>query len=311
MDALLKQIDFEFKRFNVKKNSIESVFIGGGTPSTINPSLYEKLFLKIAPFLKKNIEITIEANPNSAKKEWLAGIKDLGVNRISFGVQSFNDDKLKFLGRAHNSQEAIKAVEDAFEIGIENISIDIIYDTKIDTKSLLKKDLDLAQKLPINHISAYSLTIEENTFFENKDVKKDDENIGYFIKDNIKFPQYEVSNFGNFQSYHNKGYWQLKDYIGIGCGAVGFLKNERFYPNKDLYSYIKNPIYHTKEKLNENDLRIEKIFLGLRSIIGVEKELLDEKKIKILIEENKIYEKNNKIYNKNFFLADEIALFLI
>lgn len=311
INALLKQFDFELERFNVYKN-IESVFIGGGTPSTLKPKHFEKIFNKIAPHLKENIEITVEANPNSATYDWLKEVKNLGVNRVSFGVQSFNDEKLKFLGRAHTSLEAIKAVENAKKCGFENISLDIIYDTKIDSKKLLKNDIDIAIKLPINHISAYALTIEENTIFENSfDVKKDDENLAYFIKEIIPFFQYEVSNFGFYRSSHNIGYWELKDYIGVGAGAVGFLKDKRFYPKRDLFEYIKNPLDIDIEHLNVNDLKTEKIFLGLRSVVGVDLDILDRDKVDILHKEGKIYIKNGKIFNKNFLLADEMALFLI
>ena len=312
--ALLKQLNFEFERFKVNKN-IESVFIGGGTPSVLDVKYYEEIFKIVSPHFKDNIEITIEANPNSATYEWLKNIKEFGINRVSFGVQSFNDKKLKFLGRSHNSKDALKAINNAQKSGFENISIDIIYDTALDNKELLKKDIDLALSLPINHISAYSLTIEENTLFENKkDVKKSDENIGYFLKKIIPFEQYEVSNFGKYKCFHNIGYWKLKDYIGVGAGAVGFLKNKRFYPKNDLFEYIKDPLDIKVENLTQKEITVEKIFLGFRSFIGVDKKILNkdmEKRAKILIKENKLYEKNGKIYNKNFFLADEISLFIL
>jgi len=318
INALLKQLDFELERFDVKKEAIESVFIGGGTPSVLETKYYEKIFEKIEPFLKKNIEITIEANPNSAKKEWLDGIKELKINRISFGVQSFDDKKLKFLGRSHNSKDALKAIENAKTSGFENISLDIIYDVSLDTKKLLKKDIDIAFSLPINHISAYALTLEENTpFFGKNEVKKDDENLGYFVSEIIKekeFIHYEISNFGLYKSKHNIGYWQYKNYIGVGSGAVGFLKDKRFYPTTKLEEYIKNPLNIKIENLSQEDLVTEKIFLGFRSFVGVDKKILNEKmreRAEILLNEDKIFEKDGKFFNKNFFLADEITLFLI
>lgn len=313
--ALLKQLDFELKK--IKKNEIESIFIGGGTPSTLEANYYEEIFKKIEPYLKKDIEITIEANPNSVKKEWLRDIKSLGLNRVSFGVQSFDEKKLKFLGRAHSSKEAISAVENAFSVGFENISIDLIYETILDTKELLEKDIKIALNLPINHISAYALTLEENTpFFNRKDVKKDDESLGYFIAGLItkKFPQYEISNFGLYKSKHNLGYWMLKDYIGVGAGAVGFYKNQRFYTQNSLEDYIKNPTKKEVENLTNEDLITEKIFLGFRSIVGVKKSILNEsmlKRAQILIKNGKIYEKDKKLYNKNLFLADEISLYIL
>ena len=106
-------------------------------------------------------------------------------------------------------------------------------------------------------------------------------------------------------------YWQLKDYIGIGSGAVGFLKDKRFYPSQNVQAYIKNPLSQKIEQLSHNDIKTEKIFLGLRSKVGVSLDILDSKKVKLLLNENKVTIKNNRLYNNNFFLADEIALFLI
>lgn len=315
IDALLKQLKYELKRFDVK--SFESIFIGGGTPSTLKSKYYKKIFKTIEPFIDSDIEITIEANPNSATKEWLKDIKDIGVNRVSFGAQSFNDEKLRFLGRAHSSKDTIKAVYNAKDIGFENISIDLIYDCSIDTKKMVEADIKMALNLPINHISTYALTLEENTlFFKKRWVKKDDDDLAYFVANLIKdrFIQYEVSNFGIYFSKHNIGYWQHKDYIGVGSGAVGFLKDKRFYTKSSLEDYIKNPFNTETENLSKKDLLIEKIFLGLRAIFGIDMKILDTKILKrvdILKSEGKIYEKKGKIYNKNLFLADEIALFLI
>lgn len=309
MDAFLRQLKFDLDRFGVKK--LETVYIGGGTPSTIKPKLYEPLFDTITNLIDEDTEITIEANPNSATKSWLEGVKSLGITRISFGVQSFHEEKLKLLGRAHTPQDAIKAVETAFKAGIEHISIDLIYDTILDSKELLQNEVMQAIKLPIDHISAYALILEEGTPFENKmEMKKDDEHQGYFLKELIPFEQYEVSNFGEYRSKHNLGYWQLKSYLGIGCGAVGFAHKKRYYPSSDLLAYIKNPTMYEEEILSESELRFEKIFLGLRSIVGVDMQLLDAQKVALLQEEKKVEIREGRLYNKNFFLADEIALFL-
>ncbi len=314
----MKQIDYELNKYKVLNKSIKTLFIGGGTPSTIKASDYIPFFNKIKPFMKKDAEITIEANPNSASLKWLKEIKDLGVNRVSFGVQSFDDKKLKLLGRNHTPTMAIEAVKNAKRVGFQNISLDLIYGTHIDNKELLTKDLDTAFSLPINHISTYSLTIEENTPFQKTpQVSKDDENIAQWIINQIQkrgLPQYEISNFGTYQSKHNQGYWQHKEYIGIGSGAVGFLKDRRFYTQNDVNEYIKNPLKIEEEALSKDDIKSEKILLGLRSNIGFESNLLtkeESKKAKILIDENKIYYKENKFFNNDFLLSDEIALFLL
>jgi oxygen-independent coproporphyrinogen-3 oxidase len=315
LKAVSIQLKSELKRFNATLNSIETLFIGGGTPSTIKAELYKPFFNTIKPYLKKNAEITTEANPNSATLSWLDGMKRVGVNRVSFGVQSFNGEKLKMLGRNHTPSMAKEAVKNAQKVGFENISLDLIYGTSLDSKELLAKDLDIAFSLPINHLSAYSLTLEENTpFFTKTEVQNDDENLAYWFTKKIPLPQYEISNFGNYRSKHNLGYWQYKNYIGVGCGAVGFLKNERFYTQKSVEEYIKNPNHIDIEKLDNRAIKSEKILLGLRSIVGFSKELLTSheiKRAKYLVEDKKLILKNNHFYNPNYFLSDEIALYIL
>ena len=318
MDAIIRQFDEDIKRFDLKKNSIESLFIGGGTPSTIQPKQYKAFFKKISPYLKDDIEITSEANPNSASKEWLEGMRDLGVNRISFGVQSFNEKKLKFLNRSHSKEMAINAINDAHKVGFKHISLDLIYATSMDTKKLLQDDLSTAFLLPIDHISAYALTLEEGTkFFNMPNVKSDDEEFAHWISCMIKkqgFNQYEVSNFGKYESYHNKGYWRYKPYIGIGAGAVGFLKDSRFYTHKDIQKYIDDPLYAECERLSKEDIIKEKILLGLRSNIGFESKLLDDnqlEKARFLLSEKKLREENGRFFSDELFLADEITLYII
>ena len=316
--ALEKQLLFELKRFKVKAYEIETVFIGGGTPSTINPSLYEPIFKLLKPLLQKNAEITSEANPNSATKEWLQGMYDLGINRISFGVQSFNAPKLKALNRAHSPKEAILAVKTAHKIGFKHLSVDLIYNYKGDTKELLASDIEQAFKLPIDHISAYELTIESGTKFSSTPTtRQEDDELAFFVADEIKkqgFKQYEISNFGTYESSHNKGYWELKNYIGIGAGAVGFKEHTRYYPTTDIDAYIKNPLNITEEHLTEEELLTEKLFLGLRSNIGIKEELLDKnmkKRADFLAEKEKIFKKNGVYKNMNYFISDELVLYIL
>lgn len=317
MYALLEQLRFELEKFDAKAESIDSVFIGGGTPSTIPASWYEPFFTMVKPYLKKGAEITSEANPNSATKEWLKSMFEQGVNRISFGVQSFDAQKLSFLGRNHSAKTAIEAVENASIIGIQALSVDLIYGTSLDTVKLLKNDLTIARALPINHLSAYALTIEENTpFFQHKQAINTSEKYAkQFVQSiiNAGFPQYEISNFGTYQSIHNKGYWEQKDYIGIGSGAVGFLKKQRFYPSKVLETYLLNPCTQEVENLSQDDLHVEKLFLGLRSNVGIERSAFNAKeqeKINLLLQEKKLTCKDKRLYNNDYFLSDEIALFI-
>jgi oxygen-independent coproporphyrinogen-3 oxidase len=317
MDALLTQLKFELQRFQAGKNSIQTVFFGGGTPSTISPELYKNVFDLLQDYLQENCEISSEANPNSATREWLAGMKKLGVNRISFGTQSFNDNKLKLLNRAHSAKQAIEAVHNARDLKYENISLDLIYATYGDTKELLEHDIKTALSLPINHLSAYALTIEEGTAFENKpQMSQEQLSLTTWIFKTIKehgFEQYEISNFGSYKSSHNLGYWKYEDYMGVGAGAVGKQNNTRFYPQTDIEAYIENPLSIREELLDDEDIKIEKIFLGMRSCVGVEKSTLnkeEQQRANILLDEKKLSLKNGIYYNFEYLLADEITLFI-
>jgi len=316
MKALLVQLEHELFRFQATEKSIETIFIGGGTPSTVAPELYKPLFDILKPYIKESAEITSEANPNSATTPWLEGMKALGVNRISFGVQSFNDEKLKKLGRAHKASDASSALLRAESVGYEHLSLDLIYAVDGDTKELLQHDLDEAFKLPIDHLSAYALTIEEGTpFASTPDVANEKLALTEWFLASIqnKFPSYEISNFGSYHSQHNLGYWEYKNYIGLGSGAVGFLENERFYPTQNVQAYIENPLDIHNELLSVESIRTEKIFLGLRCIIGVSRSILSAQELKnaqLLVQEKKLRYLDDTFYNDDYLLSDELALFI-
>jgi len=318
MKALYKQLSFELERFKAKENSIKTLFIGGGTPSTVAPELYAPIFELLEPYLQENAEITTEANPNSATEAWLRGMKDLGVNRVSFGVQSFNEKKLKELNRAHTPKQAKESIITAKYLGFKHLSLDLIYNYKDDTKELLLRDIEQAFELPVDHISAYELTIEDGTKFSSTpEVRQEDEDLAFFVADEIKkrgFTHYEISNFGTHQSRHNKGYWELENYIGAGAGAVGFLKDTRYYPQTNIEHYIHDPLNITEEHLTADELMTEKIFLGLRSNVGIKKSSLTQKmqeRATLLCKEHKLSDKDTHFYNDNFFLSDELALFIL
>ncbi|MGM0518230.1 MAG: radical SAM family heme chaperone HemW [Campylobacterota bacterium] len=326
MIALKKQLKSEIEK-NLKNRKLKTVFIGGGTPSTINAKEYEEVFEIIKPHLCKNAEITTEANPNSASYKWQEKMYSYGVNRISFGVQSFNQDKLKFLGRAHSSNSALKAIQNANCIGFNSINCDIIYGVKGDSLDLIKQDINTAFTLNVTHISAYSLMIEEGTKFYKKDkqtkisnYKIDDEELSKDIFDYLQkkdFNQYEISNFARkkeFESKHNYGYWQHQEYLGIGAGAVGYYKNKRVYTKKDIQAYIKNPFLYETEELSNEDIKVEKTLLGLRCNNGVSIDIFnsnEKSKIDELISEKKIYRLKNRVYNRDFLLSDELALYIL
>lgn len=318
MEVLYRQLLFELERFGAAAQSIETLFIGGGTPSTVDPALYAPLFDLVAPYLHRDAEITSEANPNSATPAWLQGMRELGVNRVSFGVQSFDADKLKALNRAHTPRQAKEAILTARALGFAHLSLDLIYNYRGDTKALLLADITEAFSLPIDHISAYELTIEDGTkFAATPQVRQENDALAFFVAEEIQrrgFAQYEISNYGSYRSRHNQGYWELKDYIGAGAGAVGFLGDTRYYPDTDIDRYIADPLHNTQEKLSATEMLTEKLFLGLRSCIGIETATLPEvmrERISLLVKEGKLHEHNQRCYNTNYFLSDELVLFIL
>lgn len=313
INALLLQLKSDLTL--VKPKSIKSVYFGGGTPSSIGHQKYIKIFEMLKPYLCDNTEINSEANPNSATQEWLDEMKELGVNRLSFGTQSFDNNKLKYLSRVHSANSTINAVNNAYKLGYKNLSVDLIYDVIGDNKKLLSNDLNIAFSLPINHISAYCLTIEGNIILTDKS-KKHDDNLSLWFSNEIKkrFTQYEVSNYGDYKSIHNMSYWNLNEYLGIGSGAVGYINGKRYYPSKNVKEYIANPTNYRYETISEKELYIEKIFLGMRSCVGVPLKHFKPKhkeRVNILLENGKLFLIKDKVYNKEYMLTDEIVNFII
>ncbi len=315
VDALCSQIDAKLAEFD--NLALESVYFGGGTPSMLKISDFEKIFKKISPYIDTNTEITVEANPSSWGLEKAKSVFSMGANRLSLGVQSLNDEKLSFLSRVHDSKSALIAYGHSITAGFSNISVDFMYDTKFDDEKFVEEELNAFLALNAMHISAYSLTIEDGTPFEkNKIATRYDADMAQKIAATIKqagYEHYEVASFGKMRSKHNFGYWEYKKYIGVGAGAVGFDGQRRLYPHKKIEDYIKNPFFADTEELSIDDMRAEKILLGLRSAIGVPKNLLTNNKETVgwLVENGVISEVDDKIICNDFFVADEVAARLL
>jgi oxygen-independent coproporphyrinogen-3 oxidase len=275
-DSYIKKLIDEIKSFKTDK-MVKTIYFGGGTPSTLKPnhieSVLNAIYLNFC--IDSDIEITLEANPVSLKKKYLNSLKTIGVNRLSIGVQSFVDKKLKILGRLHNSTLAETSVKSAQDAGFDNISIDLIYGLK-ETKQDMEFELDRACSLDIQHISAYMLSIEKNTEFEkrlkNGQLKISDDNemtnLYIFISKYLKnrgFEHYEISNFAKngLKSRHNCSYWLGYDYRGFGVSASSFIDGIRFKntDSLDLYLNSKN-IIETSEKL-DTEIRIREDFVLL------------------------------------------------
>ena len=285
VDYLIKEI--ELRQTDLKK--VETIYLGGGTPSSLAVNLLEKLFIEIGKYLdlKKIKEFSVEANPNDITTELLMLLKKYHVNRISLGVQSFNERRLIFLNRIHRHEDVKRAMTLLKENGFHNINIDLIYGLPYDSFAVIENDLQLAKYLGATHISAYSLILEEKTILMKRYqanqftlLPEDEEAAIYqqicaYLKQN-DFIHYEISNFAlkNFQSKHNLLYWDNMNYIGVGANASSYLGATRFTNIKNLNSYF--------EGIDQNRLRYveyitltlleqmkEHLMLGLRKIEGV------------------------------------------
>ena len=259
LDTLEKEI-----KLNYKGELIKTIYIGGGTPSSLNINELKKLFDIIKIFkLDKNLEFTIEVNPENIDQEKLQLFKDNKVNRISMGVQSTNDKLLKFLGRNHDFnlvQEKINLIKN---VGINNINVDLIYAIKDERLDDLKKDLDNILSLEVNHISTYSLMVEPHTLLNINKVSEIDEDLDYQmyklicnkLKDN-NFIHYEISNFSKkgYESRHNLVYWNNQHYYGFGLGASGYIDNIRYTTTTSLREYNSLNFIKEKEMLSKKDI---------------------------------------------------------
>ncbi len=278
--SLLKDIDT-----NYQGNKLKTLYIGGGTPSILPLKHVQKIMNKFDLF--EDEEVTFELNPENATEEYLKGLLDLGINRLSIGIQTFDDNILKIINRTHDSKKAIETVKLAQEVGFKNISVDLIYGLPTQTLEGFREDLKTAKDLGIQHISLYGLKIEENSVFGEKtpaNLPDDDLQADMYllaIEELKDFSHYEISNFAKaeeFQSKHNLTYWDNAEYYGFGCSAHGYQDGIRYANSFDIHKYIENPLLrdfgHTetpKEKLEEE------IFLGFRRAKGIDTELINNK----------------------------------
>ena len=276
IDGYLNQLE-KYKEL-LPDHKIISVFFGGGTPSLIHPKHIERILDKITALwpTDEHIEITLEANPNTQTPTLFKDLHQSGINRLSLGIQSLNDQALKFLGRTHTAREALNAIESVLK-NFDNHSADVIYALPDQTLDSWKKQLDTLCAFGLKHISLYQLTIEENTLFFRKNIKPlDEEKAAELYVETEKFLapkgylKYEVSNYAQngFASKHNLVYWTGRDYIGIGETAHGrFKKDGRFFAQT-------NPIH--LEELSAEERAEELILMGLRLTNGISKNRFTE-----------------------------------
>ena len=266
------------------REPIRTVYIGGGTPSTLSFRGVTAIYQLITSY--SIAEYTFELNPGDATKEYFQHLRENGVNRLSIGIQSFQDNLLQLIGRRHDAKQAIQAVRMAQDAGFENISIDLMYALPTQTMEQWKADIETALSLHIQHISCYGLMYEEGTTLTRQrdagviePIDEDTENAMYdYLCERLKkagFVHYEVSNFAlpGFEAQHNSSYWDGTPYIGIGAGAHSYIGNVRSWNPEDLDAYIhgieNGDLVRESETLTEEDLYNERIMLGLRTNKGV------------------------------------------
>ena len=271
----------------LEKRPVNTVFIGGGTPSVPECDVMEKLLqgMQESFCFQKDAEITIEANPGTLTPKKLELYRKYGINRISIGLQSPKDEELKVLGRIHNYEQFQESYQMARAAGFSNINTDLMFAIPGQSYEGWMENLRIVAELGLEHISAYSLIIEEGTPFSKRELDLPDEDTEYrMYEDTAKvleeygYHQYEISNYarGGQECRHNEGYWQRKDYIGLGLGAASLIGNERFTNTADMQEYLEksgNPeqIRNNREILTREDEMAEFMFLGLRMTEGVSK----------------------------------------
>ena len=312
VDAIIKEITIRKKEFN---KVINSLYIGGGTPSILQNIDYIKIFnaIKQHSSISSSTEITLEINPEDATKEKLSFYRSLGVNRLSIGAQSLNNKVLKWMNRAHDKKQIIKSVELSKSVGFSNYNIDFIYGLPLSINRNLEEEINELISLEPNHLSCYHLTIEKGTYFNHLKSKSkleelNDENsekefnqIRSILKENGLY-QYEISNYckSGSESIHNSNYWNNEPYIGIGPSAHSYDKTNRRWNISNNPIYIKrimeNDCFYELEELNKKDMFNECVLLGLRTSKGLFLE-----KIKGLLNKEQQLLFNNQM---NQFLKD-------
>lgn len=328
IEALIKQLDsLEIKA------PLKTVYVGGGTPSSLPDNLFKKLLEKLHNYLdKEDYEFTVEANPESLTKDKLLIMKNAGVNRLSIGIESSNEKYLKLMGRGHSFEQGVEAVNLAKECGFLNITCDLIYGLPLEKEEDVEKDVQALLSLDLPHLSTYCLSVSKGTAWHNQGYKEmDDEEAAkqyeLILKEFRKagYVRYEVSNFAKpgYESRHNMTYWKDNEYYAAGLGASGYLNGERFTFTKNLTSYIKGEYEGERETVSEKE-KIEEFFLtNLRLEKGFEIEEFNrrfdvdfrkeyEKEINKLIKDELIKMNEKSIYptDKGNLLLDRILLTL-
>ena len=292
-------------------DAVDSIYFGGGTPSLLSvPQISAILEACAKNFKLSSPEITLEYNPTRTNFNHLKDLHTAGINRLSIGTQSFSDSELTLLGRTHTTEQNLQTVQNAVKAGFQNISCDLMLALPYQSEQILAETLRILVSLPIQHVSAYLLQLEEQTeFYHNPEILNnlpdEDSSADRYLQTvetlaNAGFQQYEVSSFAKsgFESRHNLKYWNCEDYLGIGAGAHSCIKNRRFSIAKNIQKFCEDAIQE-EITISENACHPEeRLMLALRTTKGVSVEALSlnaQKKLSALIKANYIKSDNQKI----------------
>ena len=337
LNSLKKEIEYLSTHYSSDR-IFTSVFFGGGTPSLMQPEYLNEILIHLKNnfIISADAEITMETNPGTVDKQKLKLFKDVGINRISIGIQSFDENELKFLTRIHDKKTAMQTVLNASDVGFDNINIDLIFNLPNQTKEKWVNNLQIATELPIKHVSAYSLILERGTILnkmvlDKKVVMQDDDYDADLYETAIDFftskgfYQYEVSNFTKpeFECIHNNAYWRYRDYLGLGPSAHSFMNGKRWWNFSSLKKYIgeinqfENAVMNS-EVISDSQTHDEYVMLALRSSglnlkdynnrFNKEWLLNNQKYFNILKEQNLISTSHDfiKLTAKGYAVCDEI-----
>jgi len=287
IDDYLQRLTQEIASYSTHFSNIDTIYIGGGTPSMLSAKQLSVLFHALKDI--HPVEYTIEVNPESYTEEKGELFKYYGINRVSLGVQTFDQDLLSYLNRKHTIDNVLRVIHHLKDLGIPRLSIDLIYAIPGQTLNMLDHDLAMIEKLGITHVSCYSLILEEKTYFYHQYLKGQfhqmDEDMEALMYERVMktlkqqgFEHYEISNFAKegHQSMHNNLYWTLQEYIGVGLGAHGFVDGYRTYNHRHLPEYMHDWM-ERKEQQTEEMLLTDDLLFGLRRIEGIDIKKIEER----------------------------------
>lgn len=326
IDRYLDSLHLEIETY-YQKEVLETIYVGGGTPSCLNISQLNKLFSILKVFNRSvDLEFTFECNVEDITEEKALILKKNGVNRVSMGVQSFVPKNIKLLNRHHDEEMVFKAVTILKKVGIENINIDLMYALPNETLSDLEYDLDTFLKLEIPHISTYSLIIENNTKLYIDGYQNISEDIDAQMYDLIRkklssYNHYEISNFSKegYASRHNLTYWNNREYYGFGLGATGYISGKRYTNTRNLNKYLNNRFERFTEEVTSEETKENALILGFRKIQGINIKEFNERYgidleniqvVKDMVKEGKLVIQNGniRIAEKYIYVSNDILV---